>query len=216
MPRFNYAARSLDKQAYRGRTIPAKIESVTEKIKENGNLPIPTLVVNYSPPDGTLEIQSYEGGEDCIPKDSDLGRFIAACEEKLEIADIGANEFKDLEARYVWLNVIPLRTPHGMTHKRYPSRWMEGDDVEKHFGIPVPLKFLTGHEAMLESKLDGTRTGALTARCMSIPELKSHIKEVSDAITTGVFIEWLQEHTTLRVVEDETSGGGSVLKASGG
>jgi hypothetical protein len=99
-----------------------------------------------------------------------------------------------------------------MTHKRYPNRWMEEAEIEKHFGITAPLKCLQGLENVLEKRLDGVRTGSLLPRCTSISELKAHIKEVSSCITDGSFITWLQEHTSLRVVEDETSGAGSILR----
>jgi hypothetical protein len=204
--RFKYNTQTLDRKMYRGRRIPVTVVSVVEKVRgEKRNRPVPSLIITYQPPDGALEQCEYEGGEDCIPSNSPLGRLIKTCSNKLRLDDLGGEEgdFKPITGKHLWVVVEPVKQSGGIVHFRWPEAWMTEAEIADHFQLLPPFHFLAGKEQIIEDAFDGYDTGSLIPVVASHSTLRQHMKEVALGIEDGTLFPWLEQHTALRIQEDE-------------
>jgi hypothetical protein len=205
LPQFNYSANSLDRKLYGGKDAPTKIVKVEESVKRNGSGNIPGLVLDYELPEGVIISQLYQGASDCIPANSDLGSLIRRF-AALGIDDIDGDSgtFAPINNRYLWLTSIVQTGANGLVHyKRFPKRWMHDREIETSFGIVTPLKFLTGHESLLEEKFDGLDAKNILIKATSIKVLREHLEEVNHCLLNGSLVRWIEQNTSLRLIETD-------------
>lgn len=198
--RFNYSVDALDKKTL-GRTTPSIIEDATEQWREEkGGVTIPAIAIRYAPPDGALELQVYEGGRDCIPSTSDLGRLITAF-SRLGVDDISANDFSAILKRYVFITVSPMRNGAGVSYKRFPIRWLSDEEVGQYFA--EPLASLAPYIAEIEAILTGVPVGMALLKLASHEWAKPMITDIDAAIGSGDLQAWLSRHSHL-VINNNT------------
>lgn len=201
--RFNYSSQLVGQRLYRGRSIPARITDVIERVHENGRGPVPALVITYSPPNDALEMQVYEGAGDAIPVDSDLGKLIKTFEGMgIDNINAGDKDFAPLREKYVWLEVQAVNTARGVEYKRFPRRWMSEEEINEEFGKSSILSGMEKHKSLIEQQLDGFGVSAVPIRLVSIRELRPYLEEVERAITNDTLTQWLIDNTSLRPVQE--------------
>jgi hypothetical protein len=196
MPRFDYSSDRLAKKQYRGREIPVRVDDVQEKATGQPDQPIPVLTIRFTPPDGALELQSYEGAPDSIPERSDLGKLIRHC-AKMEISDIGDNDFAPLIGKFFWLTVQYIKNDRGVEYKRFPTRRMTSDEIAKFFDVKDAMSNVRKMKDLVKKGLSNTPTGSVLISVMKIPEIRPYAGEVSDALDKGEFFDWLREECSL-------------------
>jgi hypothetical protein len=196
MPRFDYSSDRLSRKQYRGREVPVRIDDVQEKGTGDPDRPTPTLTIKYTPPDGALELQSYDGAPDSIPSGSDLGKLIKHC-SSMDISDLGDNDFAPLLGNHFWLTVSYVKTEKGVVYKRFPTRRMTPQEVAHHFQLSDPLTNIRKLAPVLSKGLEGTLERSILISAMTIPEVRPYASEVQDAIDKKVLMDFLKDECNL-------------------
>lgn len=202
--RFSYASISVGTNQFSSRDTPAKITGVQESIVETRALrSTPGIVITYETPNGIIHTQKYEGTPDLIPTHSTLGKLISAF-EGLGVPDIGKNEWEPLMDKFVMLRVQPIKNgSKALSFERYPSRWLDTLEINRHFGVTVKLDGLEQHIPFLEEKLNGLASSLIVTKLVAYPELKDQIDEINKSHEAGLFIPWLEQRTSLRLNSSE-------------
>jgi hypothetical protein len=198
---FDYSADRLSQKQYRGREVPVRVDDVQEKAIGDPDRPTPSLTIKFTPPDGSLELQAYEGAPDSIPSVSDLGKLIKYC-KTMDIPDLGENEFAPLVGKFFWLTVQYLKTEQGVVYKRFPTRRMTPAEVTQHFKVRDPIENVRKHRDVIADKLENTEKDTILITVMGIPEVRPFSGEVSDALDKGEFMNWLKDECDLVPNED--------------
>ncbi len=201
MPKFDYSADRLSQKQYRGREVPVRIDDVQEKSGGRDDRPIPVLTIKFTPPDGSLELQSYEGAPDSIPSVSDLGKLIKYCKE-MDIPNIGEDNFAPLLGKHFWLTISYVKTDQGVTYRRFPTRRMTSTEISHHFKLQDIMENVRKFSDQITRGLTHTEEDHILVNIMGIPEVRPFSGEVANALDKGEFMTWLKDECNLVPNED--------------